>query len=166
MKLIDAHPSTLLADQYAALVANRCQIDPAKLRPRRRATRPSSVPTPKAPALKGPEFEAIRLMIAQRDEVGAWLIPRLLTNSLALRLLAALRADCSIAEIVASAEPDIGPVIAQMSLEGATGDPSELRTQLTTSAATRAVSALAAPTPSQRRSGSTSSRSRHGCEQQ
>jgi DNA primase len=142
--LINAHPNVLVREQYVSLVAERCQIDPARLESKHQGSR--RVAEPKrtgVPKLIGPEFEAIRLFVKNQDLTRTWLIPQLLANPLALRILTALRQSDSLADAVNTAEPDVASVIAEMSMGDAIGDPEELRLQLTVAAALRAITRLA-----------------------
>ena len=84
MAVVDEHPNELVRDQYLMQVADRCRVEPDRLRqhgwPSRRA-RPSRAPGPaasrpvparrpwsrrawrRAVAVSGPEFEALRLAV-------------------------------------------------------------------------------------------------------
>ena len=59
MKLVSAHQNALVREQYVSLVAERCQIDPARLRPKRQADRRDAGPKQvSSPKLTGPEIRS------------------------------------------------------------------------------------------------------------
>ena len=136
MAVVAEHPNALVRDQYVMQIADRCQVDPARLRAdwaRRaesgegRARSAGPVPAPPGPgdpiggagrgsaaagpAVGQPELEALRLAIHRRETVVDRLSDVLFADALNLSVFRALLGRAHVAEAIAAADPDAADLL-------------------------------------------------------
>lgn len=135
--LISAHPNPLVRDQYLMAVADRCRLDPDRLRSlpppgsrsaspvgAARAVRgpqtqdgPPSQPGSRAPALPGPELEAIRIAVHRPEEVAGRLELALFAHPQTRAAFAALASAATLHQAMESADGPIAQLLARLAVE-------------------------------------------------
>jgi DNA primase len=151
LAVIAEHPSSLVRDQYVMQVADRCQLDPDRLRPLAAPSRagraaPGSAsrrPRP-APAVASvpseTELEALRLMVQRPEAMGPLLDPILFADELFLEALAALqRAGEDLHAAMESAGPDVVPLLQRVAVEDTESEPEDVAVLLLQAAARRTL---------------------------
>ena len=143
---IAEHPSDFVRDQYLMVVADRCQIEPDRLRsslrsggarPRVRAERPDA----RRNRHDTPETEALRLAVTQPDEVLPLLHEVLFDDErhrAVLRALVAAGGDLHVA--TEAADPIVAEQLARLAVEDTDAEPRDVRRLLLRD---RALAALA-----------------------
>jgi DNA primase len=145
---IAEHPSDLVRDQYLMTVASRCQLDPDRLR---RLIRSGGVkprirlapPKPVARRAETPETEALRLAVAQPDEVLPLLHEVLFDDAqerAAFHALVAAAGDHHRA--IAEADPLVGALLSRLLVEESAAEPGDVRRMLLRDRSLQAVSEL------------------------
>lgn len=133
---IAEHPSEFVRDPYVMTVADRCQLDPDRLRasiasgsvrPRVRV----EAPRPQVDRAETPESNALRLAIATPDDVLPLLHEVLFDderNRAAFRALVDAKGDLHRA--VADADPLAGELLSRLAVEEIDADPHDVRRML------------------------------------
>src|SRR5205807_2898165 len=109
LAVIREHPSELVRDQYVMQVADRCRIDPDRLREGlRRGPRPSAVQPPASrpvaePPVAGPEVEALKLAVHRPEEMAGRLHEVLFADDSHLAAYRALATSTTLHEAIESA---------------------------------------------------------------
>jgi DNA primase len=144
---IGEHPSELVRDQYLMEVADRCRIDPDRLRTSLRSGR-IRVAVPSAPARirRGrdtPEAEALRLAIRQPADMLPLLSEVLFDDDIHLAAFRALRdADGRFHDAVEQADPGAADLLQRLAVEESDADPGDVRRVLLRDKAMRAAREL------------------------
>ncbi len=131
--VVREHPSPLVRDQYVIEIADRCKVDPERLRtalagPARRTEPPakgrgkhdqyqSQSRAPMARVRESPELEALRLAIHRPEEVAAWLEPSLFDDLRCLAAFRALAGSMTLHEAIAAADPAAADLLARLAAE-------------------------------------------------
>ncbi len=143
MEAIREHPSDLVRDQYVMVVAERTQIEPARLRmllegrlPRQAATRQSRP--------EGPEVEALRLAVHRPEEVAALLHEVLFVDPVVLAGYRALCASTTLAQAIDVAEPEAASLLQRLAVEDADAAADDVLARLAEEAAKRVIVRLEA----------------------
>ena len=146
--VITEHPNDLVRDQYLMEVADRCRLDPDRLRAamgsRRRPSQPEALVPPSRRDPAGPEVEALRLMIHGPETVGQRLVEALFDDEVNVAAFRALTAAPSVHEAIAAAGPDAAALLQRLAVEESSADPDEVVARLAHRAAMRAMSELEA----------------------
>ena len=148
MVAIAEHPSELVRDQYLMQVADRCRIDPERLRGRSLA-RPAGRRAGGERAARrrepgGPELEALRLAVHRRDEVVPRLHRVLFADDRFLAAFSALASAPTLHEAIADADPEAADLLQRLAVEEASADPADVVARLVDRATHRAVTELEA----------------------
>ena len=130
---IAEHPSELVRDQYVMTVADRCGLDPDRLRSSIASggVRPRVRVEPSRPRVgraETPETEALRLAIARPDTMLPLLHEVLFDDErhrAALRTLVAVGGDLHAA--TAEAEPLVGELLSRLAVEETDAEPGDVR---------------------------------------
>jgi DNA primase len=138
MALINEHPNALVRDQYLMRVADRCRVDPERLRsgdwiapaaldPEQATAAPAAVRRrPAASAVNRAELEALRLAIHEPAQLAAHLPLGDDPHRLALVLFAdpvhqaafvALLTSTTLHDALAGADPDVAGLLHRLALE-------------------------------------------------
>ena len=165
MAVVSEHPSEMVRDQYLLEVAARCRVDPEQLRGRTfeappppggvtkrggdanrgsvvREDRPRSVPRPVRDTA---ETEALRLLIARGDEIGALLDEALFGDPTVLEAYRAVVGAPTLSEAVGALGDGPGADLLQrLAVEETDADLDDVMTRLVDEAAGRAMAALQA----------------------
>ncbi|HET9691685.1 MAG TPA: DNA primase [Acidimicrobiales bacterium] len=158
VELVDAHPNPLVRDQYLMQVADRCRIDPERLRslatgeqgkvavrPAPAARRPAGgdddLP---APTVTGVEREALRLAVHRPEEVAARLHRALFASPLAVAVLDALMAADDLHEAIDEADPAAAALLRQLAVEDPEPDADDIVVRLVERAGQRCLAEVAA----------------------
>ena len=172
LAVLSEHPNQLVRDQYVMVVAERCRIEPARLRElsERVRSRPSGGPGaggaagPAAPAgargrngspERGPrrprqttavvEVDALRLAVHRPEEVADRLEEQLFTDPVHQAAFRALVAAPTLHEAIDGAEPEAAALLQRLAVEDASEDDVDVTTaDLARAAAAREVARLAA----------------------
>ena len=127
------HPNEFVRDQYVMTIAERCRLDPDRLRASLRSggTRPRVrvAPEPRRPArAETPETEALRLAISDPETMLPLLHPALFDEPLHRAALGALdKAEGNLHQAVDEAEPLVGELLSRLAVEETTADPVDVR---------------------------------------
>jgi DNA primase len=149
MVTISEHPNELVRDQYLMQVADRCRVDPDKLRalvgtttaPQRRG---NGAARPRAKSDRGPEVEALKLAVHRPDEVAHRLDEVLFDDELHLAAYRALASAQSLHEAIAVADPGAADLLQRLAVEEPDTEVDDVVARLVQEAARRAVSGLEA----------------------
>jgi DNA primase len=165
MAIVSEHPNELVRDQYLMLIADRCQIDPERLRT---GAWRSWVPAPPRPdrarvavagparvtgmVTAGPELEALRLAVHQPEAVADRLAEPLFADELHLAAFRALAAATTLHDAIATADPDAADLLQRLAVEDAEEDADDVMIRLIERAGNRVLAELqrearAAPSP-------------------
>jgi DNA primase len=146
MSAIAEHPNELVRDQYVREVADRCQVDPDKLRAlgARTPAAPSSRPAPRRRRADppSPETEALRLAVHVPEKMADKLEEVLFHDELHLAAFRALAAADTLHGAIAAADPGAGELLQRLAVEDTEADPDDVATLLVRAAARRAVAQL------------------------
>jgi DNA primase len=149
LAVIAEHPSELVRDQYLMQVADRCRVDPDRLRRGVTPPRPDGDGGGRArPARRrepgGPELEALRLTVHRRGEVVERLHPVLFADERNLAAFSALAAAPTVHDAIAAAPPEAADLLQRLAVEEASADPDDVVSRLVDRAAHRALVELEA----------------------
>ena len=160
MAMVAEHPNELVRDQYLMQVADRCRVDPSRLRqiaaaPRPRsggtrsptATDESAVGATEAPArvtVGGPELEALRLAVHHPELVADRLELVLFAHPLARACFEALSAVTTLHGAIEVADPQAADLIQRLAVEDTDADADDVMIRLVERAGNRALASLQA----------------------
>jgi DNA primase len=150
MAVVSEHPNELVRDQYVMQIADRCQLDPERLRsgawrswvssgPARRgggrpgpagATGPALVRVSPAAGTAGPEMEALRLAVHRPEAVANRLQEALFADELHLAAFRALASAATLHEAIATADPDAADLLQRLAVEEAEEDADDVMIRL------------------------------------
>jgi len=141
LRAVAEHPDALVRDQYVMQVADRCRLEPARVRQRLEEARlrPSALDggepgpgavaqgsptriarpaTARPPTASGrPGLEALRLAVHRPGEVADRLDEVLFTDDLQRRAFAALAEADSLHQAVEAASPDVADILRRVTVE-------------------------------------------------
>jgi DNA primase len=160
--LIGGHPNELVRDQYLMLVADRCRVEPARLR--QLLTNPAPVETAPSPSprvslrdddvgrrpaspnstLPLAELEALRLAVHRPEEVASRLEEELFGHPLARATFIVLASADTLHEAMESASPEVAAVLSRLVVEESEADADEVMVRLAERAGNRALKELQA----------------------
>jgi DNA primase len=148
MQVVAEHPNGLVRDQYLMQVADRCRIDPDRLRAGDWSTRgPDPAGRPPAGATGGgraapadrpatarsaggPELEALRLAVHRPETVGDRLEEQLFADDLHRSAFRALASAATLRTAIDSADPDAADLLQRLAVEDAEEDPDDVMIRL------------------------------------
>ena len=144
VELVAAHPNGLVRDQYLMEVADRCRIEPDRLRAmgrgksqvagERAPTARPRVDEPTGATVGGVEREALRLAVHRPEAVAARLHPVLFSSPLALAALDSLMAADDLHSAIEAADPAVAAVLRQVAVEEPADDVDDIVVRLLESA--------------------------------
>ncbi len=147
--VVGEHPNELVRDQYLMQVADRCQVDPGRLRSgvgRRRvrdqSPRPRSEAVLREPA--GPELEALRLAVHRPEDVAHRIEEVLFADELHLAAFRALASSSTLHEAIDTADPAAAALLQRVAVEDTVADPDDVVARLAQEAGRRALDKLRA----------------------
>jgi DNA primase len=148
MAVVSEHPNDMVRDQYLMQIADRCQIEPERLRsgawrewvttgPSGR-NRTSAPPRPgQAPVREsrvtgtpGPELEALLLAVHRPETVANRLEAALFVDELHLAAFVALASATTLHEAIANADPDAADLLLRLAVEEAEEDADDVMVRL------------------------------------
>ncbi|HEX2063908.1 MAG TPA: toprim domain-containing protein, partial [Acidimicrobiales bacterium] len=142
--VVSEHPNELVRDQYLMQVADRCRVDPDRLRGavdarrNRRATVRVPVSDPR-PAPAGPELEALRLAVHRPGEVADLLDEVLFADELHLAAFRALASATTLREAIDAADPGAAALLQRVAVEESDAEPADVVARLAHRAGRRAL---------------------------
>ena len=153
MALIREHPSELVRDQYLMVVADRCRVDPDRLRhmssargaagsgrgerqPADQVERPAPI------TVSGPELEALRLAIHRPEEVAAVLEGVLFEHPVARSAFDALSSSSTLHEAIETTDPQTADLLQRLAVEDTDADVNDVMVRLVERAGHRALKEL------------------------
>jgi DNA primase len=147
LAVIREHPSELVRDQYLMQVADRCRIDPDRLREGLRRGPRQQGSAPAAPAARpephgGPETEAIKLAVHQPEDMAGRLHDVLFADELHLAAYRALASSATLHEAIEAADPGAATLLQRLAVEEPDAEPVNVVALLARDAALRAVREL------------------------
>ncbi len=170
MALVSQHPNDLVRDQYLMQVADRCRVEPDRLRQLGDGTRdrggpvtasarggngpgpggagngpgPGGAGRPEPVAVSGPELEALRLAVHRPEEVASRLERNLFAHPLAGAAFDALSAAGTFHAAVEAANPQAAELLQRLAVEESDADPDDIMIRLVERATQRALRDLQA----------------------
>ena len=149
MGVIAEHPDALVRDQYLMQVADRCRVDPDRLRvaigSRSRSERPwQAFVEPRRGDSGGPELEALRLAVHRPDDVLPRLHDVLFADELHLSAYRSLGSTPGLREAIDAADPEAASLLQRLAVEEAHADPGDVLDLLVHRAGERALQQLEA----------------------
>ncbi|HEY3811265.1 MAG TPA: DNA primase [Acidimicrobiales bacterium] len=167
MAMVGEHPNELVRDQYLMQVADRCRVDPARLRPlaaRGGRANPAaggdgrrsvaSAPASSSPeqdgdapirvTVGGPEQEALRLAVHHPEVVADRLELALFAHPLARACFEALSAATTLHDAIEAADPQAADLLQRLAVEDTDADADDVMVRLVERAGQRAVAGLQA----------------------
>jgi len=164
MGLVNEHPNALVRDQYLMQVADRCRVDPERLRagewlaPAKGPERGSDAPARRAPGAprerqrttSGAEREALRLAVHRPGEL-ANLLPLgdperladvLFTDAVYRHAFLALLGAATLHDALAAADPDVGDLLRRLALEDTDAEGEDVLCLLVRNAGVRTLQRL------------------------
>ena len=147
VEVVGEHPNELVRDQYLMQVADRCRVDPDRLRravdARRNRRAPVRVPVVESrPGSGGPELEALRLAVHRPEEVADLLHEVLFADELHLAAFRALASAATLREAIDSADPGAAALLQRLAVEESDADPVDVVARLAHRAGSRALAAV------------------------
>jgi DNA primase len=161
MAVVSEHPSELVRDQYLMQVADRCRIDPERLRSGAWQSWATTGPSPRSPRLPGaprasldggtllvkgtpgPELEALRLAVHQPQVVANRLEAALFADELHLAVFRALASATTLHDAIAGADPDAAELLQRLAVEEAEEDADDVMIRLIEECGKRVLQDLA-----------------------
>ena len=163
LQVISEHPNQLVRDQYVMAVAQRCRLEPDRLRDlvggsrlsiattgsttRERQT-PAAAAAPSASKPRTPvgavvEVDALRLAVHRPEDVADRLDEQLFTDPVHQAALRALSESSTLREAIERAEPEAAALLQRLAVEDASDDDAdETMATLARTAANREVTRL------------------------
>jgi DNA primase len=156
---VSEHPNELVRDQYLMQVADRCRVEPGRLRemaasggasggrPEGSGERPGREmlrPRPASAAVGGPELEALRLAVHHPEAVAARLERVLFAHPLARSAFDALSGATTFADAVEAADPQTADLLLRLAVEETDAEPDDIMIRLVERAGQRALRELQA----------------------
>jgi DNA primase len=153
MALVAEHPNELVRDQYLMQVADRCRVDPDRLRrsasegptpgPGARSdsrdARDGHDPVPARVAVSGPELEALRLAVHRPEEVADRLERVLFAHPLARSAFDSLSGAATLHEAIEGSDPQAADLLQRLAVEESDADPDDVMNRLVERAGRRAL---------------------------
>jgi DNA primase len=153
VSLIREHPSELVRDQYLMTVADRCRVEPDRLRQMssrptpdrdRRQVAPAPIQRPGPVAVSGSELEALRLAVHRPEEVAAQLEAVLFEHPIARSAFDVLSCASTLHEAIEAADPQTADLLQRLAVEDSEASAGDVMTRLIERAGTRALRDLQA----------------------
>lgn len=149
LAVIAEHPSDLVRDQYIMEVADRCRLDPDRLRAQlargpapRSEIPPSARPAPAGLPRDNAELDALRLAVHRPEAVGDLLDEVLFEDELHAAVFRALAPGGTMHEVLDRCDPRAAELLQRLVVEEAGADPENVASVLTAAAAGRALRRL------------------------
>jgi DNA primase len=148
MAVIAEHPNELVRDQYLMEVADRCRIEPERLRSGKwrkppEATRETADAPARSPVQRaGSEVEALRLAVHRPEAVGERLDDVLFDDDLHRAAFGALVSASTLHDAIAGADPDVAALLQRLAVEDTEEDADDVIIRLLERAGSRALADL------------------------
>jgi DNA primase len=148
MAVIAEHPNELVRDQYLMEVADRCRIEPERLRSGNwrkppEATRETADAPARSPVQRaGSEVEALRLAVHRPEAVGERLDDVLFDDDLHRAAFGALVSASTLHDAIAGADPDVAALLQRLAVEDTEEDADDVIIRLLERAGSRALADL------------------------
>jgi DNA primase len=143
LDVIREHPSDLVRDQYVMQVADRCRLDPERLREQLRRGPRARVeverPRPRPVEKTGPALEALRLAVHRPADVADHLDEVLFEDELYLAAFRALAASETLHDAIERADPRAADLLQRLAVEDTDAEPADVIARLVDDATTRAL---------------------------
>ncbi|MGI9603010.1 MAG: DNA primase [Acidimicrobiales bacterium] len=151
LAVVRAHPSVLVRDDYLVQIADRCRVDPDRLRTMADAPVADEGPVlldepprPRQRHRDTSEDEAIRLLIHDPDQIRAGLDPVLFADERHRAAAVALLQEESVHAALAVVDPDLGDFIRSMAVGDVDAEGEDLMARLIDRASQRVLDRLQA----------------------
>jgi DNA primase len=157
MALIAGHPNELVRDQYLMEVADRCRVDPDRLRSSSRqglasfgrgtaGSSPAARLDPEVPPVmrSGPELEALRLAVHRPEEVAVRLERALFSHPLAQVAFDSLSSATTLHQAIQGADPQTADLLQRLAVEESAADLDDVMILLVSRAGQRELGELQA----------------------
>jgi len=144
---IAEHPSEFVRDQYVMRVADRCRLDPDRLRDRLRGDASGPL-VPRPPSAQrrarrgGAEVEALRLAVHRPEAVADRLEEVLFADEVHLAAFRALASAETLTDAMETARPEARDLLYALAVEEAESDPDDVVCLLVAAAGRRELEAL------------------------
>jgi DNA primase len=167
--MVAEHPNVLVRDQYLMEVADRCRLEPDRLREMARAAAPPAASrggrgrlsspgpgadtdpgadlarpaeTPAPVAVGGPELEALRLAVHHPEQVADRLELVLFAHPLARACFEALSTATTLHDAIAAADPQAADLLQRLAVENTDAEVDDVMRRVVERAGQRAIRQL------------------------
>lgn len=133
MAVVAEHPDPLVRDQYVMEIADRCRLDPDRVRARldegvpAPAARGAVVPVSRTrrhrPERDTPELEALRLLVHRRDEVEPLLLAELFDDERYAAAYDAIAETADLHAAIVRAGPELAELLQRLAVEETEAEP-------------------------------------------
>jgi DNA primase len=143
MAMVGEHPNQLVRDQYVMEIADRCRVEPDRLRaglaePRRTAPAPEPR-RPRPGRSERPSLMVLRLAVHQPEAVAHLLDEVLFTDEVELGAYRALASAPTLHEAIEAADPEAAELLQRLAVEEVDVEPDAVLSLLIGEAAQRAL---------------------------
>ena len=149
MTAIAEHPNPLVRDQYVMQVADRCRLDPERLRELSGTFRPNVQPERRARPKgdehddrRGPEVEALRLAVHRPEEVAVRLEEVLFDDELCLAAYRGLAGAATLHDAIEAADPAAATLLQRLAVEDTDAEADDVVARLVERAVRRRLGEL------------------------
>jgi DNA primase len=145
MAVVREHPDDLVRDQYLMQIADRCRIEPDRLRALLRSapSRPLEArPSSRRREPAGPEVEALKVAVHRPEAVAGRLHDVLFGDEVHLGAFRALRTSPTLRDAIEAADPEAAELLQRLAVEETDADPDDVVARLADEAAGRSLAEL------------------------
>jgi DNA primase len=146
--VVREHPDDLVRDQYLMQIADRCRIEPDRVRAVLQSPGPRA-PIARRPSSRerervGPEVEALKVAVHRPEVVADRLHEVLFSDAVHLGAYRALQASPTLHDAIEVADPEAAELLQRLAVEETDADPDDVVARLADEAAGRSLAALQA----------------------
>jgi DNA primase len=146
--VVREHPDDLVRDQYLMQIADRCRIEPDRLRELLRSPA-RGAPIARKPSARdreraGPEVEVLKVALHRPESVVNRLHEVLFSDAVNLSAFRALQASETLHEAIDAADPEAAELLQRLAVEETDADPDDVVARLADEAAGRSLAGLQA----------------------
>lgn len=142
MAMVGEHPNELVRDQYVMEIADRCRVEPERLRAGLGGHRPARVATPPShrnERSERPSIMVLRLAVHRPETVAAHLDEVLFTDELEVGAYRALASAATLHDAIEQADPAAAELLQRLAVEEVDVEPDDVLTLLVAEAVQRAL---------------------------
>ena len=146
--VVREHPDDLVRDQYLMQIADRCRIEPDRLRALLQSSAVRPPTARRSPSRErervGPEVEALKVAVHRPEAVVDRLHEVLFCDEVHLSAFRALQTSLTLHDAIEVADPEAAELLQRLAVEETEADPDDVVARLADEAAGRSLSELQA----------------------